>query len=169
MPQNLSRTSQPGQITPFTPSLSCAFRLTDDIDRRDAEIIARACGGAVDRILEAGYGLVTPAFLRTLAPAAPTLKKGSIVMPCRDERGEIIALHDHRMQWFTSANVHIANPIRGRWAEIQVCETTSEADSVALAANVCAIGRNGCDRKSVAAAVLAVLRGKGSNEWRLAA
>jgi hypothetical protein len=165
--QNLSHTRPPGQTThsrPFFPvNLSAAYRLRDDIGPRHARLIAEHCGGNASRILEAGYGIVTPGFLRLIGPTV-VIKKGSIVLPCRDAHGEIVALHSHEMEWFTPAKPHIANAIRGPWTEIEVCETTAEADSLALSINICAIGRNGCDDEAVAAAVLSARR-----EWRLAA
>jgi hypothetical protein len=164
MPQNLSQSSQLGQITPFTPSLSHAFRLTDDIDRRHAATIARSCGGAVDHILEAGYGLATISFIRSLVTPPDFLRKGTPILPCRDAAGRVVAFHDAQLRWITEPSPHVANAIRARWSAIRILDTTSAADSVALQMNVCAIGVNGC-RKQVVNALIAAL----SCEGRLAA
>jgi hypothetical protein len=158
--------------------LSQAWRLLDDISPRQAELIAEHCGGDPARLLEVGYGVVSTAFLQQFETETGFIKKGSIVLACRDAAGEIIGLHDHRLKWLTPARVHIANPVRSAWAEIQICETTSQADSLALAENICAIGRNGCDKRDVVTAVLAARRsyssytikqGERSHHWGVAA
>ncbi len=142
----------------FPPNYSQVFRFLDDIGPRHAGLIAQHCGGDPSRLLEVGYGLVSPAFLRVFGAAPRFIKIGAIVLPCRNAQGQIVALHDHRLEWLTPPEVHVSNPLRGPWAEIEVCETTSQADSRALTANICAIGRNGCDRRAVAAAVLSARR-----------
>lgn len=151
------------------PTYSDIYRLLDDIDRRHAELIAEHCGGDPVRLLEVGYGLVSPAFLQRFGPPANSIRRGSIVLACRNVPGEVVGLHDHQLQWLTPATVHIANPVRAPWTEIEICETTSIADSLALSANICAIGRNGCDKKTVAAAVLSARRNRGPLEGRRAA
>jgi len=156
----------PGQVSVFPPAFhtySQAVRLLNDITARHAAVIAENCGGDPARILEAGYGVVTPAFLRVFKSGPESIRPGAIVLPCRNAQGEIVALHDHRFQWFTQPQVHIANAVRAPWSQIEVCETTSQADSLALSANVCAVGCNYCDQRTVAAAVLSALRSHSSH------
>jgi hypothetical protein len=152
-------------LLPTLPTYSHLYRLLDDITLRHAKLIAEHCGGDPARILEVGYGLVSPAFLKRF-DAAEFVKRGSIVLACRNATGEVMALHDHYLQWLTAAAVHVANPVRAPWAEIQICETTSLADSLALSENICAIGRNGCDKKTLAAAVLSARRSEGTLDGR---
>lgn len=166
MPQNLTHLAFRGK----SPFLSNAFRLLDDINLRDAALIAEHSGGDAARLIEAGYGVLTPTAIRLLSPVPKFVKHGLIVLPCRDALGRIVALHDYQVRWITSPAPHIANPLRARWAEIQVCQTTSEADSLALSLNVCAIGRNGCPERMVTAAVLSALRSTAvQSERRIAA
>jgi hypothetical protein len=133
--------------------LSEAYRLLDDLSRAHAERIARQCGGDAARILETGYGLATSAFLRTFSETVDFVRLGLVIMPCRNASGEIIALHDDHNRWLTPPAVHIANPIRAGWAEVRLCRTTSEADSLALELNVCAVGMNECNQDAVASAL----------------
>jgi hypothetical protein len=176
MSQKVTRARIPAQAPHFPLffkprlRLSELCRLLDDITPAQAALIANHCGGDPARILEVGYGVVSPAFLQQFEPAAQLLRRGSIVLACRDAGGEVVGLHDHCLQWLTPATVHIANPIRAPWTEIQICETTSQADSLALSENICAIGRNGFDKKTVATAVLSARRsGTSLDVRRLAA
>jgi hypothetical protein len=168
LPQARGRLQGSGLLPPL-PTYSNIYRLLDDISPRHAHLIAECCGGDPARILEVGYGVVSTAFLQQFEPTTGFIKRGSIVLACRDAGGEVIGLHNHHLQWLTPPVVHIANPVRATWTEIQICETTSQADSLALSANVCAIGSNGCDKKIVAAAVLSARRNESSLEGRLAA
>lgn len=135
--------------------LGLAYRELDDLTMRGAITVVQHMGGDPWRILESGYGMSNPAFGRAVRAM---IKRSSIILPCRDERGQIVALHDHRRQWLTLPAVHIANPARARFAEIKILETVSVADSVALNENICAIARNGCDDQMVHTAIQAAER-----------
>lgn len=137
-------------------SLAFAFRWLDDLSAHHAARVAASLGGDESRILEIGYGLANPTFSRALRHSKP-IKHNSIILPCRDAKGEIVALHDHQMRWLTAPAVHIANPLRARLAGIELCDTTAQADSIAAIENVCVIARNGCDDRAVQSAVLSVL------------
>lgn len=167
--QNLAHTPRGGQAPAFknATSLTTAFRYCDDIGPRQAATIAASLGGDPARILEAGYGLSTVSFARALQRTEP-MKHGTIVLPCRNAAGEIVGLHDYRLQWLTSPAVHVANAARARFAEIKICATTAQADSVALAENICAVGRNDCDDRAVESAILSALRlGKADNPYTI--
>lgn len=156
--ENLAHTPNGAQApVSKTRNYQNAFRLCDDINARQAAAIAASLGGDAARILEAGYGLSTVSFARALQRSEP-MKYGTIVLPCRDASSAIVGLHDDRLQWLTAPAVHIANVLRARFAEIEICDTTAQADSVALAENICAVGRNGCDDRMVEAAILSALR-----------
>ena len=137
-------------------ALNYAFRWLDDISPLHAKMVAASLGGDESRILEIGYGLANPTFSRALRHSKP-IKHNSIILPCRNAKGEIVALHDHQMRWLTAPAVHIANPPRARFAEIELCDTTAQADSIAATENICVVARNGCDDRAVQSAVLSAL------------
>jgi hypothetical protein len=172
-----SPSAQPAIVPPpalrSPVNLSAAYRLLEDLTFRQAKIVAGHCGGTADRILDIGYGSVTPSFLRLPFAAREFLRLGLIILPCRDIHGRIVALHDCQFRWLTPPAVHIANPIRAKWTGVRVCRTTSEADSIALEENICAIGVNECDPTMVTSTI-AMLKGKESEtaafrEWKVAA
>jgi hypothetical protein len=172
MQRNLSHTRPSGQTThsAFPSPLAIVDRLLEDLNQHHAELIVEHAGGDASRLLEVpGYGRVTVSALRLLGDVPKFVKIGLIVLPCRNSQGRIVALHDYQGRWITEPSPHIANAIRARWAEIRIYDTTSQADSIALSENICTIGRNGCDKKRVAAAVLSARRNDKSFERRLAA
>jgi hypothetical protein len=137
--------------------LDHAARFLDDLSLNDASVVAENLGGDPYRILETiGYGVVTGDFTRALQPGKP-IKRNTIIIPVRNARGLIVAFHDQALSWLTGPAVHIANVGRAYHGEIQICGTTSEADSRALSENVCAVGRNGFTDQEVQAAVLSAL------------
>ena len=125
-----------------------AFRVADDIEPRHALMIARNLGGDPNVILEAGYRLVTGAFLATFRrhdielPDFVTSRK-TIILPCLNERGEIVAIHDEKGQWLLGSASHVSNPKRARYSPVRIGRTTSEADTLALAQNVCVVVAHG--------------------------
>jgi hypothetical protein len=140
-------------------NLTTAFRYCDDISMAQAIRVARNLGGDPYRVLCAGYGTSTPAFVRLLSLGS-SIKRKSVIIPCRDRNGRIVALHNESQEWFSSPSPHIANPARAPFAQVRICSTTPEADSVSLNENVAAIAINGCGEDEVRAVLSALVNSR---------
>jgi hypothetical protein len=90
--------------------LSSIYRQLDDITARHAALIAEHCGGDPSHILNAGYGVVTPAFLKIFKPESDSIKRASIVLPCRNAQGEIIGDGRLRASLYGTVNPLAASP-----------------------------------------------------------
>lgn len=136
------------QGVPPSTLLSRAFRVAEDLEPQHAQIIARNLGGDADTIFEIGYRVVSGAFVAAIRrhgfnlPDFVTVRR-TFLIPCRDEQGEITALHDQNGEWLFGSTSHVANPKRAGYESVRICQTTSQADTVALRSNVCTVVAHG--------------------------
>lgn len=136
------------QGVPPKQLLTSAFRLAEDVGPKHAQVIAHNLGGDPDSILEAGYRVTTGAFVAAIRrhgfelPDFVTVRK-TFLIPCLNEQGEIVALHDQNGQWVFDPAYHVSNPKRASFAPVRICRTTSEADSLAILKNICTVAANG--------------------------
>jgi hypothetical protein len=136
------------QGVPPSDLLQHACRLGDDVEPRHVNQIARNLGGDPSHLIQLSYRVVTGAFIAALrrqsydVPAFVTVRK-TIVLPCLNERGEIVGLHDQTGQWLFGPVSHVANPKRASFEPVRICRSTSEADALALSMNVCVIVAHG--------------------------
>jgi hypothetical protein len=128
--------------------LARAYRFAEDIEPRHARTIALNLGGSPDLILQAGYRVVSGTFVAAIRrqnfelPDFVTVRK-TLLIPCLNEQGEIVALHDQNGQWLFGSESHVANPKRAGIVPVRICRTTAEADTLALGENVCAVVAHG--------------------------
>ncbi len=136
------------QGPPLGNLLTRAFRLAEDLEPKHARIIAQNLGGDPNFILESGYRITSSGFLTLLHRhnvEIPSFVRSckTILLPCRDEHDEIVGLHDELGRWIFGPAAHVSHPKRATSAPIRICLTISEADSLALAQNVCTIASHG--------------------------
>ena len=98
-----------------------------------------------DLVVQFGYRYTT-----SVVQTPIRIPQRSAVIAVRNVQGRIVALHDHRLSWFTQPAIHIANSRRMQWTrEVQIYPDTVHADVNALSGNFAAIGLNGFSLKHV--------------------